>query len=502
MLRSMFAGVSALRAHQTMMDVVGNNIANVNTIGFKAGQVSFADLFNQTIKGATAPLAGRGGVNQQQIGLGSRVATILDIYTQGSLQVTGKGTDLAIQGDGFFILSDGSQNLYSRAGNFAFDQGGNLVNPANGYKVQGWVADNVGSINTNAAIEDIVIPLGTTISPRTTTEIVNTGNLDSRAWGANSTGSYNTSITVYDSLGDSHAIEITFSSGYVKGEKHFAPATGNTIDAYYPAGLNSVVITNADTGVLYTQGDNDGFVDPGEDYEVVGGVITNYAIPAGTSIKVDYKYTEPAVNTWNWVATVDGQEFDSTVVSPNNNGGWGTVTFNANGDFSSATPPGAGSLLINFDPAAANPVIISPNFTGFTQYASAGTAAATSQDGYTSGAVSGFTISDTGVVNGVFTNGVQRNLGQIALANFSNPTALYKAGDNMLTPSNNSGNPLVGVANTSGRGTLVSGSLEMSNVDLAKEFTNLIIAQRGFQANARVITTSDEVLTDLVGLKR
>jgi len=201
----MFSGVSGLRTHQIMMDTIGNNIANINTTGFKSSQVAFEDLLSQTITGATPPQAGRGGTNPQQVGLGVKVASITQVFTQGALQATGRAFDLAIQGDGFFVLNDGNRDLYSRAGSFALDNNGNVVNPANGYRVQGWGADATGAINTNATIGNITIPIGMDVQPKATTEVEYTGNIDARA--AIGT-TYQMPITVRDSQGNPHNLVV------------------------------------------------------------------------------------------------------------------------------------------------------------------------------------------------------------------------------------------------------------------------------------------------------
>lgn len=403
----MYAGVSGLRSHQVMMDVIGNNIANVNTIGFKSANVTFADILSQTITGASAPQAGAGGINALQVGLGVKLASITDLHTQGTLMATGRTTDLAIQGDGFFIVNDGTRNLYTRAGNFTLDAGGNLVNSATGYIVQGWLADTSGNIDTNTTVTGVSIPAATTtMSPLATSNTSWSGNLDA---GASVGDSVVTTITVYDSQGGTHQLEVTF--------------------------------TNA------------------------------------------------GANTWTWASEVDGNA-DET----------GTIDFNPDGSYLSNTPDTDG--LIDYTPAGASPISITPDFSGLTQYSSSNSAQASDQDGYASGTLRAISISSRGEINGVFSNGLSRLLGQVALANFNNASGLLKEGDNFYVPSANSGTALAGTAGSSSRGIVTAGALEMSNVDLAKEFTNMIITQRGFQANARTITAADDMLQELVNLKR
>jgi flagellar hook protein FlgE len=410
MMRSMFSGVSGLRNHQTMMDVVGNNIANVNTVGFKASQLSFQDALSQTIRGAKASGTNTGGTNPIQIGLGVKLALVSTNFSQGSLQNTGRMTDLSIQGDGFFILSDGSGHFYTRAGYFSFDSQGKLINPSNGYVVQGWMADADGNIDTNAAVTSISIPVGQTMTPRATTVVQYQGNLPADAAVGDS---FVTSIEVRDSQGADHTLTMTF--------------------------------------------------------------------------------TKTGVNTWSWEATGPAGISGNT----------GTLTFDVNGALTGST-----GGPIQFTPAGADVVTIVPDFgtaggtDGITQFASQSTVAAVYQDGYASGSLQSISISDNGVISGFFSNGLNLRLAQIALCVFNNPEGLMKVGDSMYRTSNNSGEPLIGVSGSGNRGIITGGTLEMSNVDLAQEFTNMIIAERGFQANSRIITSADQMLQDLVNLKR
>jgi flagellar hook protein FlgE len=434
MMRSMFAGVSGLRNHQTRMDVIGNNIANVNTVGYKKGKVIFQDMLSQNIRGASSPQGGRGGTNPQQVGLGVTINTIDNVHTQGSSESTGKTTDMMVDGDGMFVVADGSNKFYTRAGNFDFDSSGTLIN-ANGLKVQGWNADNSGAIDTSQSVSNIGITKGVAISqPSSAVEFA--GNLDATTAVATGAVPYPGEVAltanVFDSLGRSHTIYI-----YLKNN-----------------------------------GDNTWDIDDASDD------------PANP--------TNPG---WATVAT-------------------GTLTFNPDGTFSSAsvirvtgTPTGVVGQpdAKNFaDPvAAANdiPAIVF-DFAKITQLAGDTNVQMTYQDGATAGVLTGFVVDKTGVVTGQFSNGMSKQLAQVAIANFSNPDGLSKVGGNIYSVSNNSGAAQIGTAGTGGRGEITPGSLEMSNVDLSQEFTDMIITQRGFQANSRIITTSDEMLQELVNLKR
>lgn len=411
MMRSMFAGVSGLKNHMLLMDVISNNIANVNTVGFKAGQVNFEDLLSQTVRGASASTSTLGGTNPIQVGLGVKLGSVSNNFTQGSLQVTSNQTDLSIQGDGFFILSKGNgTTAYSRAGGFSIDSTGKLINPSDGYTVQGWMANNAGTIDTNTTIQNITIPIGKGIlQPKATTQIQYQGNLPANdTIGDTVVGS----IEVRDSQGAAHSVTMTFTK------------TGN--------------------------------------------------------------------NVWSWAAS--GQ----TGIT-----GSGTVTFGTDGLLSATT-----GSAIAFTPAGAAALSITPEFgatgltTSVTQFSTDSTIAGTSQNGYPSGDLQSISISDDGVISGMYSNGLNRTLAQIATASFNNPQGLTKVGDNMYTVSNSSGDPQVGTSGTGNRGTITAGTLEMSNVDLSQEFTNMIVAQRGFQANSKTIMTADQMLSDLVNLRR
>ncbi|MBN1171042.1 MAG: flagellar hook protein FlgE [Micromonosporaceae bacterium] len=408
MLRSLFSGISGLRAHQTMMDVTGNNIANVNTTGFKSSQIVFEDTLSQMIKSASAPRDEFGGTNPSQVGLGVRVAAVTTTFNQGSAQNTGSTTDLMISGDGFFVVRDEDQMLYSRAGAFSFDADGRLCNP-NGMVVQGWPGIS-GAIDTNVAPGDVTLPIGILLPPVVTSQMAISGNLPADT---TSTTPVTQSITTFDQQG------------------------------------NEVIVTAT--------------------WERASLVTTP---------------------TLQWNVTFS-DSFGAATAGPT------PVTFNADGTMATPTPPGA---FLSYTTNAGNTIDIDIN--SITDYAGSATVAAVSQNGSAMGSLSGFTIGQDGVITGTFSNGLKDTLGQIALAVFNNPRGLEKVGETMFTNTVNSGLPLLGQPNSAGRGSLISGSIEMSNVDLGQEFTNLIIAQRGFQANSKIISTSDELLQELVNMKR
>ncbi|RMI03642.1 flagellar hook protein FlgE [Cellulomonas triticagri] len=399
MLRSLFSGISGLRSHQTMLDVTGNNIANVNTTGFKASQIQFQDTLSQMLNAAAAPQGGQGGQNPAQVGLGVQVAGITTSFTQGAAQLTGRSTDMMISGDGFFVVRQGTQQYYTRAGSFDFDSTGQMVLPGDGAIVQGWAADANGVIDTSSPVGDIRVAVGTVMPARATTTAPFAGNLQSDA----AEGTVKTlKVTAYDQLGAEREIQVTMTK----------TATG------------------------WTMGATD-----------------------GTSTYATTPLTFDGSGNLTWT---DGTS--------------GDATFDLGG--------------------------VTVDLSGITGMAGVDTAKAGKQDGYAAGILESFSLGSDGTITGAFSNGLKQGLGRIALASFTNPAGLQKAGGSLFSTTVNSGDPQVGTAGAGGRGTLSAGSLEMSNVDLSTEFTQLIIAQRGFQANSRVITTSDEVLQELVNLKR
>ncbi|TCL66548.1 flagellar hook protein FlgE [Hydrogenispora ethanolica] len=516
MMRSMYAGVSGLQNHQTRMDVIGNNIANVNTIGFKAGRVNFADTLSQMLSGASAAQGNRGGINAMQVGLGVGLASIDVLQTQGNLQSTGKLTDLALQGDGFFMLTDGSRTYYTRAGNFNKEEDGRLTNSANGFVVQGWLADSAGNINTNSSVVPIQLPMGQSIPASATTSIEFGGNLDSDT---NGELKY-PPITIDDGAGHTCTVQITLTAiGFNKFQYQMTATNGvvangsgtitldenGMVDSATPSPSTITVTPNGGTAVAIAVPDSTNTIPGGQFSYTVGGVTKTtdavYTAPKSFVTPTDvydslgnkHVITTTAVkvadNVWNWTSTVDG---GTTPI------GNGTFTFDLRGNLLSAT---GGPLT--FSPMGAAPVTITPDFSDISQQKLADSALTSpKQDGYPMGELQSFNIDRYGRIIGVFSNGLSQALAQVAVASFSNPEGLVRSGDTMFEESSNSGTAQVGTAGQGGRGKITPGATEMSNVDLSREFTEMIVTQRGFQANSKIITTSDEMLQDLVNLKR
>ena len=420
MIRSLYSGIGGMNNFQTKLDVIGNNISNVNTFGFKKGRVTFNDLVSQQLAGASSPQEGeRGGTNPRQVGLGGSTASIDNIQTQGSLQNTGRDLDMAISGDGFFQVGDGEQDYYTRAGNFYLDENGMLVN-SEGLRVQGFGVDGDGAVDEAAGVGDLFIPAGEQVNPEATTEVNMRGNLNSSA-----------------EVGEERTLRF-FATDPLGGEQ-----------------------------------------------------------------ELRIQLTKDAENEWSHQTQfLDGDgdwtDIASTASAP--------IDFDADDDSSLGRLPDDFNVSID-DPGGlgdqwgdAGPIAL--NMGSVTQFNSPSTVEVSSRNGSSDGTLESYNVSETGEINGVFSNGEVRLLGQIALVNFNNPSGLSKTGSNLYEVSNNSGEPQIGFPGVGGRGNLTGSTLEMSNVDLAEEFAEMIVSQRGFQANTRMITTSDEILQELINLKR
>jgi len=465
MMRSLFSGVSGLQNHQTRMDVIGNNIANVNTYGFKRNRVNFQDIFYQQLQGAARPTEDVGGVNPKEVGLGMSVASIDTVHIQGAFQTTGIETDLAIQGQGFFILDDKGSQLYTRAGTFALDEDGTYVNPGNGMKVQGWMAqeiDGVQFLDTSRALENLIIPVGSKDPARATTLVNFACNLDKRTpevpEGATALqareGTWSTQEKIYDSFGDVHILQVEFSR---------VPGQNNSWTARVSVDPQNDVPTNASAAL--------GDVPP-----AAGGADV---------------FTVNFSNQGTILNAIDGAGNESNT---------GQVIMNVAYDVQTAAPGDDGAMIRqNFQ---LNLGTVGGLVNSMTQYAERSSSKIVEQDGHSMGYMESFKIDGSGIITGVFSNGTTRTLGQVAMASFPNQGGLEKAGDNNFKKTNNSGNANISPSGIAGKGVIKSGALEMSNVDMADQFTDMIVTQRGFQANSRTIQTADQLLQELLSLKR
>lgn len=413
----MLAGVASIKAQQTRMNIIGNNLANVNTTAFRGSRVTFQDMLAQTIRGASRPTDSLGGTNAIQYGLGVLVAGTDTNTEQGSLNATNRPTDFAVQGNGFFVVGNGSRTAFTRDGSFDLDANGDLVHRATGERLLGWSADPAsGEIDTNSPItgaSSIRIPLGARTAVQETTSVTWAGNLDSRAFSNAGTQEVSSIVRVYDALGGEHDIQLTITESATPNEWTWSVSS-----------LSGDVVTGSGTLEF----------DPSN-----GRLLTG---------------------------------------SP------GAVT---------VTPPGASGVP---------PFFPSLDFSALSQLATEMQVQASSQNGYAPGSLSSFSVNSDGVITGLYSNGLTRPIGQIAMAIFPNAAGLERQGSNLWRATDNSGIPVVGTPRTGGRGQINSGFLEQSNVDIGNEFTDLIVTQRGFQANTRVVTTVDEMLQDLINMKR
>ncbi|MCS7263430.1 MAG: flagellar hook protein FlgE [Armatimonadetes bacterium] len=397
--------LSALSSYDLMLQVTANNLANLNTPGFKSQSLHFLDTFYQTLQAPTVPIGGgQGGKNPIQVGMGVSFGAIITRLAQGTFVPTGMSTDMAIIGNGFFTVSKNGQTFYTRDGAFRVDADGNLVHTGTGAFLLGWMADEAGNINTGSDLQQIRIPVGGALAARATTLVRFAGNLDARFDVGNA---QTLSFTVYDSQGNPHLVRVNF--------------------------------------------------------------------------------TKTAPNSWDWRA-----EFNNSVV------GSGSIQFNEHGQWQS----GSGTISLSLSNGALSPQNIQLDFSGLNQLASTSTASAVFQDGFAAGVLETVSVDARGIIIGSFSNGVTRALAQVSVAAFANPEGLERIGDNMFKASGNSGLPRYLPPGIGGAGRIQASGLEQSNVDLARELTQVLVAQRSFQAAARTILAADEMMQEALNLRR
>ena len=529
---SLFAGISGLKSSQMSLNVIGDNLANLNTSGFKASRVNFANELTSTIRPALAPTGGIGGINPMQIGSGTRVSSIDRDFAQGNLAPTGRPLDLAIQGDGFFMLTDGFQDVFTRVGAFNVDKANDLVDSGTGLKVKG--------VSGNA----INIPVNSTLAGKATATTEIKGNLNSE-FTALPINHVITTSTAYTFSGGSPAVAATalnsldqntgtYSAGdeiSIVGTEHDGSDVTKTFvygtDGTTLGDLNDFVTANYGTAAaaIDASGNIVLTADPAGASDLTltfsdavgnagGTTFSNFAttltgsgdvyattIPIfdtkGSSYLISLHFEKTASNTWDVTPTMaaeDGSVTDALTA----------ITFNTNGSFANTT--GTSSITITYADATTQVVSLdfgtANAFSGLTQFGGTGSAAATDQDGHGEGFFSSTTVNSDGKVVALFTNGKTKDIGQLQLATFSNAAGLSSEGNNTFLPTLSSGQATLKTALSGRVGAIVSGVLESSNVDIAEEFTKLIVAQRAFQANARTITTTDEVLQELVNIVR
>ncbi len=658
MLRSLFSGVSGLRNHQIQMDVIGNNIANVNTIGFKSGRVTFQESLSQALQNGRKPNGNLGGLNPMSVGLGMTVASVDNLFTQGNLERTGNPLDLAIQGNAFFVLNDGTNDYFTRAGNFQVDSAGNLVFGNTGYHVQGRIADSNGKVSSASQVQDIHLPFGQKAAAKATTLVNFSGNLDfdtfqraqvlssSYATNANIVGG---ALTTPVDLTTANELNVTVDNdggSTISETLTLNPTTYSTVSAIVAAinqqiqsnsALNGEVVaevvneggsdkvsirttdkggsstsltlsgsattplslsTSTATGTVattdlknldfisdnlstgdeiringtnhngesisgtytYTDGDtvqnlldkmSEVFSDASVSLAADGSLKIEDATAGASNATVSMNFYDKDTSTIAILPTFDitsagrdADESESSISVYDSKGATHTVTLRFTNNSTTDEPdlwrweavvddgeivPGSGNRgVVKFNPDGSlayfqsedgSPLTFEPgngatamsidigageanSFAGLTQLKNPTTAVATEQDGYGFGDLYDISVDETGNITGHFTNGINQVLAQVALATFQNQAGLEDMGENVFAAGNNSGMAVKGWAGSTISADIAPGHLEMSNVDLAQEFTNMIVAQRGFQANARVITTSDTLLDEIVRLKR
>lgn len=416
-----YSGLSGLSTNANALNVIGNNLSNINTVGFKGSSTTFRDIFSTSLGGVST----QGNGNPIQFGLGVQTNSVSQDFSQSSFQSTGNALDMGIQGNGFFTLltSDGRQ-VYSRAGNFTRNNGGYLV-ASDGASVMGWNRDTAtGSVNTSATLAPIRIDAGVTASAFATQNIRTGVNLNASAL-TGVTSVLTTPVQVYDSQGNTQTMTVTYTK------------TGTNTWDYAVTGPAGATITGAQTGSLT-------FSASGTLQDING---------AGAAFGAN-----PTLN-----------------IAWGNGSAPSTITFNlANSDGSS----------------------------NITQFSAASATSSSFQDGYGAGSLRDLTVDQNGTISGTFTNGQVIALAQVALSSFNNMNGLVQTGNNHWGQSLASGSPTIGLANQGGRGGILGSNLELSNVDVAGEFTKLILSQRGYQANSRIVTTTDELLQETLNLKR
>jgi len=549
---AMVAGVAGLRAHQKMLDVAGNNLANVNTTAFKSSRVTFADTLSNTIRQASPPTASVGGTNPQQIGTGVALASIDRDVGQGSLLNTGQPLDLAIEGAGYFVLNDGETDLFTRVGAFTVDSDYYLVDPNTGYRVQR--IGNVGEAEQFQTIgdPDIRIPYDKPVQANETTTITYAGNLSANLESITTTqmssgmqytkGGVAVSdltgtrldeldqatgldttdvITVYgykaDSteLGGGAGVDINlWNAGNYLTVQDFLDEISTVFGTSTATMVNGeIILTDDAAGFSETEmfleytGAGSFTLPKHFIYNAVGGLATRE-----TNIKIYDSLGSPHTVSATFVKTDALATWDLVITSMTgdvilNDRRVSEITFGTDGAYAGLDGTDTTTFLVTYshDPAARTIQLdlgTVGGFDGLTQFGGDQTASAAGQDGYSYGSLLNLSISSEGVLEGAFTNGVRRQIASACLAVFQNPAALEAIGNNYFAASANSGDPKKTSGLSAGAGAVRGGSLEKSNVEVAEEFVNMIQAQNGFQANARTIRVANEMLSELTNLIR
>ena len=499
MMRALYTGASGVKSHQVRMDAIGNNISNVNTVGFKSSRVTFSDMLSQNLSGATGGRGNVGGTNPKQIGLGAYVGSTDLMFRDGAPLSTGKNTDLALSGDALFVVQKNGQTYYTRDGAFEFDAAGNYVLPGSGHFVQGWTATD-GVINTTGAVGDIKVTKGQEMPAKATDNVDYLYNLDADiplVTGING-GSASESGEVVAT--EENPITLTLSD----------QTTRIVEEGSYKIGSSLPIVT---TAKIYDSYGNTHQIPIyfSREGEIADGVVNSankwiVSLSPSTGLKKgDTTTTELTDANGNTItASLNAAEiqFDSAgkLVSSSTSetapdiSGLLTLTFPAE----SAPTPTEGAVPAA--PAAPAVQNVNLDFSELTQFA--GSTTVNSQgNGNTAGVLKEIQIDNSGIITGIYTNDVRQAEAQVAVAHFVNSPGLLKNGTSLYIESLNSGAPSIGSADAFGA-TITAGATEMSNVDVANEFADMIITQRGFQSNTKVVTVTDEMIETAVNMKR
>ena len=554
------AGVTGLQAYQRMLDVAGNNLANVNTTAFKAKTINFAELMTETIRRASQPTSTVGGTNPQQVGGGVGVAAISPNMTQGNIVNTGNPLDLAIEGGGYFVVNDGSQDFYTRAGSFAVDANSNLVDPTNGYHVQR--IGSVGEANGFQAAGDsnIKVPYDVAMAARATSTLAVAGNLSADAALSAPLANVLTSSIGYTTNNGTTALETTELDQLDQFSGALGASPTITVSGFDPSGdplLDGTGLTVTDTTTLQDVIDhlnNNVLTSTEQVASLVNGRIRVTDVNSGYSLSDvaltwDDDASELAMPSYFEVSTLGGDQVkhvNSTVYDSqggrhvmsaaftrsNTANSWDMVLTAITGDVESidmgdrrirgiefsavdgsysglnAVIGDSAEFVVTFSRDSSNPQTISldmgtvSQLDGLTQFAGNSTVVARSQDGYEAGRLTSVSVDSGGTLVGAFSNGIKQDIATVQVAMFQNPAGLDNVGGNYFDISANSGDPISTQALTGGAGSIHGGALERSNADVANEFVQMIQAQNGFQANARTIRVADDILRELTNIIR
>lgn len=549
---ALLSSVSGMNAHQMMIDVAGNNLANMSTEGFKSSRVTFADLLSETLAQASQPTESVGGTNPIQLGSGTKLASIDRDMGQGTLTSTGKPLDMAIEGEGFFTLHDGEKEVYTRVGAFAVDSAQYLVDPVTGYRVQRFGSTGEAEGFQDPISDTIRLPYDTSLPAQATSEVSYNGNLSSdeispttNVLGAGfvytSGGAGATEATLLTAL-DQVTGNIIGADIDITGTERDGTPVATTLSASYGGPIDAATtvqdildaISGAFTdstaslynGEIRLTDDAEGYSQTDLYLELTGG-------PGGTMTLPDYFKLLSAGGTATRNTNIEifdtqgvGHTLSGAFVKTDTNNQWDFVvtavsgdaelhdrrvlgiTFQADGSYGGLDDiiGDTATLQMEFgnDPGTIRTIDLDlgrvGEFDGLTQFGGAFTVAPSEQNGYPSGSLSSVSVTREGVLQGLFTNGERMDLAALKVALFQNPASLEAIGGNYFIPSGNSGDPLATNGLSGGAGAVHGGSLEQSNVDVAKEFVNLITAQNGYQANARTIRVSNEMLKELTSL--